>query len=104
MCKRPSKEYRRENAAGHWQQREQQLAGGPYEGKTIRLNEQPERGRPKAHSFPCWALWLIWPLIVLIKAAAPLAAEIATALQQLPALSYWPLVLVGLGLLLVARR
>jgi hypothetical protein len=41
---------------------------GAYQGQTIHLDLHDDRRK----HFLCWALWLIWPLILLAKWTTPL--------------------------------
>lgn len=45
--------------------------GESYEGQTTRLNTETQNGvcRSAWRGFPWWTLWLIWPLIGLLKGA-----------------------------------
>src|SRR5262245_51260134 len=67
---------------------EAQLAGeGAYEGQTMRLNlheGEPSTPRAARHGwgFSWWALWLIWPLIELVKWGAPLAQSAFAAVAS----------------------
>lgn len=61
---------------------------GAYEGETVHLVGQrsdaavhPARGR--CGSFPWWTLWLIWPLIGLIKGVAFVLPGVLVALSGL---------------------
>jgi hypothetical protein len=57
-------------------------SGGAYEGKTVQLDagagaEWEDQERRKACSgFPWWTLWLIWPLILAVKAFGAALASI----------------------------
>lgn len=81
----------------------------PYDGETRKL-EPPAAGGRSCGSFPWKALWLIWPLIYLLKGAAFLAAPAMAWLSHPVALTITPLplLLIGAGVLLVigarARR
>jgi hypothetical protein len=91
---------------------ETQLASeGAYEGQTMRLDlHETEWGtrRPAGagQSFHWSALWLIWPLIALVKWGTPLAlgafAAVAGALGELgtPMLA---LLLIAAGITLLCR-
>jgi hypothetical protein len=97
-------------------------AQGAYEGKTMRLDGQKllraERhsthGERAGHRWPAgfpWpALWLIWPLILLITWLAPVTQGlIAAVFQGLGALAATPaslaaIVLIAIGLVLISRR
>jgi hypothetical protein len=86
---------------------------GRYEGQTIRLNARAtgdsESGSANHRaSFPWWVLWLIWPLIGLVKWFVPLYASAATLVfAQLGAAGAAPfvaIVLIVAGLVLIGRR
>ncbi len=91
-------------------------AEGAYEGQTVRLDardrvshERRERHSCGGHGgFPWWTLWLIWPLIGLVKWFVPLYLGAVTAsLVQLSAVGIAPFVAIALiviGLVLVGRR
>ena len=87
----------------------------PYEGKTIRLDARQEPSGVRAMhwhrgGFPWWTLWLIWPLFGLVKGlAVVLAGAIAAVASALPelamtAMSFWPVVLIPIGILLFRRK
>ena len=91
------------------------VAEGAYEGETVRLDTQregqearPETGR-HGH-FPWWTLWLIWPLVGLVKWLVPVLlatiGAVAGALSQLsaPAFGPWPILLIVVGIILLRRR
>jgi polyferredoxin len=87
--------------------------GESYEGETMRLNGQQAAlmMRPQwQRGFPWWALWLIWPVIGLVKWLAPLVAGAAVGLLDLLRqpitleISLLPVVLIVLGVALVLRR
>jgi hypothetical protein len=91
---------------------EAQLASeGAYEGQTMRLDRrQDEWGVRRAAGhywrFPWWTLWLIWPLILLLKWTVPLALSvISTAAGALNGLSapIVALVLIAVGIALLRR-
>lgn len=73
MCRRHTI-YTRTAAHRHANERPRTLEyNGAYEGETVHLGSRqsnaamhPARGR--CGSFPWWTLWLIWPLIGLVKA------------------------------------
>ena len=89
---------------------------GGYEGQTVRLDRRdsvaPERrqwhGCGQHGGFPWWTLWLIWPLIGLVKWFVPLYLGAITAgLTQLSAVGVAPFVAIALiviGLVLIGRR
>ena len=91
-------------------------AEGGYEGQSLRLDPHdsvaPERrerhGCGQHGGFPWWTLWLIWPLIGLVKWFVPLYLSAITAgLAQLSAAGVAPFVAIGLimlGLVLIRRR
>ena len=83
---------------------------GPYEGETVRLGAHDAtwtEHRRRWHAFPWWTLWMIWPLIGLVKV---LVAALATAFDGLAPLvaggawGVWPLLLIVVGLVLLRRR
>jgi hypothetical protein len=60
---------------------------GAYEGKTVRLDQEVvwevHEGQPAARrqcGFPFWMLWMIWPLLGLLKWAAHLTTGATTAM------------------------
>ena len=62
-------------------------AQAAYEGRTVRLDQysgwterSPELASRRSNSFPWWSLWLLWPLIVLMKSIGPGMLVGATAL------------------------
>ena len=79
---------------------------GGYEGRTIRLTQHDGTmtyHRHAAQHFPWWTLWLIWPLIGLVKWLVPtmlgmigMIAEIGVALV--------PVLLIALGVWLLWRK
>lgn len=80
----------------------------PYEGRTIRFEPRrdPERRSGSRHhcgGFPWWTLWLIWPLIGLLKWSAPLLLGVVAGMGQLT-LPLIPVLMIVLGLLLLRRR
>ncbi|MBC8163567.1 MAG: hypothetical protein H7Z42_20365 [Roseiflexaceae bacterium] len=79
-------------------------ADSPYEGSTQRLSEQTWRAR---RAFPWWTLWLIWPLVSLVKYAGATLFTGWSALGDLvvPAnvLAALALVIFGVALLLRER-
>lgn len=89
---------------------------GAYEGETVRLGAyQPVQGmqRKQFHhcgGFPWWTLWLIWPLFGVIKGIwGALGATASALFVALPDFSisfstFWPVALIGVGLLLWRRR
>ena len=91
---------------------EAQLASeGAYEGQTMRLDlHEREKGtcRPAGQDqrFHWWVLWLIWPLIALVKWGAPLAlgafAAVARTLGALGA-PIVALLLIAAGVILLYR-
>jgi hypothetical protein len=98
MCKR--KHYQLDRAA--------LAAEGAYEGRTMRLDSRGGGSCGQAGGFPWWTLWLIWPLIGVVKWFVPLyLGAIAAGLGRLSAAGLAPLVAIGLiaiGLLLIGRR
>ena len=91
---------------------EAQLASeGAYEGQTMRLDlyereRSTHRSAGQDQRFHWWALWLIWPLIVLVKWGTPLAlgafAAVAGALGGLGA-PIVALLLIAAGIILLCR-
>jgi hypothetical protein len=80
----------------------------PYEGETIRFDaEQRALGDSQATlhcaSFPWWTLWLIWPLIGLLKWSMPLLIGVVASIGEIT-VPLIPLLLIVLGLLLLRRR
>ena len=102
MCKHKS--YRIERPA--------MAAQGAYEGKTTRLAygeaALPERSmlegrwsRRHGH-FPWWSLWLIWPLIGLLKWIMPIYIGALTALRDTFSMQAQPVAMIIAVLLIVA--
>ena len=89
---------------------------GGYEGQTVRLDPRDvvshERRDQHAYGrhggFPWWTLWLIWPLIGLVKWFVPLyLGAITGGIGQLSAAGVAPFValaLIIIGLVLIGRR
>ena len=103
----------------HKQERREQMVAPRtgYEGKTIRLGEARANQAAPAHAtpfnwghFPWWTLWLIWPLIGLMKGVVAAGASLLWATAEIvgmigiQALNFWPLLLIALGLWLWSRR
>ena len=91
------------------------VAEGAYEGETVRLDTQREGREARRESgrhghFPWWTLWLIWPLVGLVKWLVPVLlgaiAAAAGALSHLPAPAFgpWPILLIVAGIILLRRR
>src|SRR5262245_41743053 len=86
-------------------------SGSAYEGQTMGLNLlEREWGthRLASHTqrFHWWVLWLIWPLIVLVKWGTPLAlAAFAAGAATLGALGapIVALLLIAAGIILLCR-
>lgn len=83
-------------------------SGESYEGATIRLgSEQTLLRQGNRYSwrggFPWWTIWLIWPLVGLIKATAPAIMTSVQAVAQL-SVPLAPLALIVIGLWLLWRR
>ena len=103
MCKRT---YRHEQIAP--------VAAGAYQGQTIRMSGSDGPGSERRHNwargFPWWALWLIWPLIGVLKWAAPMSASALAALRdnvgafERPATALVALAMIIIGLALIRRR
>jgi hypothetical protein len=80
-----------------------------YEGATIRLGSEQALIRPTKScgwhggGFPWWTIWLIWPLMGLIKTSAPAIITGVTAVAQL-SVPLLPLLLIVIGLWLLRRR
>jgi hypothetical protein len=89
---------------------------GGYEGQTIRLDSRDaisherrdQHGCGRHGGFPWWTLWLIWPLIGLLKWFVPLYLGALTAVfAQLSMAGVAPFVAIALiviGLILIGRR
>ena len=91
---------------------EAQLASeGAYEGQTMRLDlHEREQGTRRAvgqgQRSPWWALWLIWPLMELVKWGTPLVPGAFTAVAgSLGALGapIVALLLIAAGIILLCR-
>ena len=86
----------------------------PYEGQTIRLGQAAEmQVEPRRHhsGFPWALLWLIWPMLWLVKGLAALLATSWAALGAtfgsaiiIPTLPWVPILLIGAGIFLFRRR
>jgi hypothetical protein len=74
----------------------------PYDGETRKLAPPPQ-GRRSCAPFPWKALWLIWPLIFVLKGGFLLAAPALAWLSRpvLLTVTPLPLILVGVGVLLL---
>jgi hypothetical protein len=102
MCKRKS--YRIDRPA--------MAAQGAYEGKTTRLafgetlppeSYTPGDARIKRYGhFPWWSLWLIWPLIGLLKWVAPIYLGALAGLRDAMSTQAQPVAMVVAVLLIVA--
>ena len=103
MCKRA---YRREQMVA---------AAGGYEGQTMRMDSLDEPRSERRHmcwsrGFPWWTLWLIWPLIGLLRWAASLSTSaLATFRDNIgafdrPATALVALALIIVGLALIRRE
>jgi hypothetical protein len=87
----------------------------PYEGETRRLDPQQTgagatyRRASHAH-FPWWTLWLIWPLIYVVKGMVRVLADAATAIGgavstiDFGGLWLLPIILIVAGIVLLRRR
>ncbi len=80
-----------------------------YTGETVDLSRQA-RTTAGAHQaamwrggFPWWTLWLIWPLILLLKTTIPFIAGSLAALAQI-SVPLVPVLLIVIGILLLRRR
>ena len=79
-----------------------------YEGETIRFDPQrgPEQRSKLRHhcgGFPWWTLWLIWPLIGVLKWSVPLLLGVVAGLGEIT-LPLIPVLMIVVGLLLLVRR
>jgi hypothetical protein len=85
---------------------------GAYEGKTTRLaygeiasvegyapNDRPIK---RYGHFPWWSLWLIWPLIGLLKWAVPIYIGALAALRDSISTQAQPVAMIAAVLLIVA--
>ncbi len=77
----------------------QAAVAGAYQGQTMRLNLHGDRRKRSL----CWAFWLIWPSIVLVKWTVPLIwavfAAVAGALSaSLVSIAAIMLIIVGVML------
>lgn len=86
-----------------------------YVGDTVRLDGEQalaglEHGAERRKCFPWWTLWLLWPLLMLVKglvvAGAATAATLAELLRQpiILEVSLLPILLIVIGLFLLLRR
>lgn len=77
-----------------------------YEGQTIRLKDNHgslvyhQRAR---HHFPWWALWLIWPMIGLVKWLVPLMVGVVGTVAEI-VLPIIPVALILVGVWLLFRK
>ncbi|MEO7909964.1 MAG: hypothetical protein ABIV47_09960 [Roseiflexaceae bacterium] len=106
MCKRKS----------YLSDRPMMATEGAYEGQTVRLDARDSVSHERRDHHSCghhggfrwWTLWLIWPLIGLVKWFVPLyLAAITASLAQLSMVGAAPLVglaLIVIGLVLIRRR
>jgi hypothetical protein len=102
MCKRKS--YRIESPA--------MAVQGAYEGKTTRLayaeaalperSMLEERRNGRHGHFPWWSLWLIWPLIGLLKWMVPIYIGALAALRDTFSTQAQPVAMIIAVLLIVA--
>lgn len=72
------------------------LTNSPYEGSTQRLNQ--EQTLTARRTFPWWTLWLIWPLMSLVKYAS---ATVFAGWAALGGLAVPANVLIMLALMIV---
>jgi hypothetical protein len=78
------------------------VAEGAYQGRTIRLDQRADYRR----TFPYWALWLIWPLLVLGKWIVPFSWGMfatITGIVSGPVSIAAAIVLIVLGVVLLLR-
>jgi hypothetical protein len=83
------------------------MARESYTGETRRLDHQAHMGSTfrlaaGRGGVPWWTLWLLWPLIGVIKAAGPVVWSGIAALSQVT-VPLLPLVLVVVVLVLLRR-
>ncbi len=81
--------------------------GESYTGETVDLSRQPPAaGTCQAAmwrgGFPWWTLWLIWPLIILLKTTIPLIVGYLAVLAQV-IVPLIPVLLIIIGILLLRR-
>lgn len=77
-----------------------------YEGETVRFDRRTDgdlRSVARMQHFPWWTLWLIWPLIGVIKASAPVVLATLGAWGQI-SVPLLPLVLIAIGALVLLRH
>ena len=84
------------------------MTRGIYTGETHRLDEQAHTGSALGiatwrRGFPWWMLWLIWPVLGVLKAAVPVFWGGLAALSQM-SVPLLPLVLIGIVLVVLWRR
>ncbi len=82
--------------------------GESYTGETVDLSRQA-RATAGTHQavmrcggFPWWTLWLIWPLIILLKTTIPLIVGYLAVLAQV-IVPLIPVLLIIIGILLLRR-
>lgn len=82
--------------------------GESYEGQTTQLNQDNTHyHRPSTcRTFPWWTLWLIWPLIGLLKglSGALLAGWLALGAIAVPLNVLVAIGLILLGVMLLVRQ
>ena len=78
--------------------------GEPYDGTTTRL-VGGEQTRQAYQRFPWWTLWLIWPLIGLLKgvSASVIAGWAALGGLFVPANVLLALALIAVGIVILVR-
>src|SRR6266542_6681285 len=88
------------------------VSQGTYEGKTTRLAygeaalseryTSEDRSLKRYRHFPWWSLWLIWPLIGLLKWVAPIYIGVLAALRDTMGTQAQPVAMIVAVLLIVA--
>jgi hypothetical protein len=73
---------------------------GAYEGETVRLDAADARPATNhQHTFPWWTLWLVWPLLSLIKPAVMVLIGLVSTVTM-SALTLLPVLLILIGIIL----
>lgn len=92
----------------HDQARDQRQESAVYTGETSRLGRdgRAESQQCRWGGFPWWSLWLIWPLVVVLKHVGPLAVDAIGAIYAYLSAAgglALPIALIALGIALLRR-
>lgn len=80
--------------------------GESYDGATTRLASGEDHRAHGAHRhFPWWTLWLIWPMVALLKgvSASVIAGWLALGGLSVPVNLLLALALIAIGIVIVVR-